>query len=110
MTFQRKTALRMIELVRSLRPDVQIVVGGYDPSLAPEAYMAEGTGVDFIVRGEGELTFRELLRAIEQDGGLRQNCRPHLSQRFGLAGKSGASRSQPGWRRYPFAQARAPAC
>src|ERR1700739_214931 len=36
MTFQRKTALKIIELVRSLRPGVRIVVGGYDPSLAAE--------------------------------------------------------------------------
>src|SRR5215471_12898025 len=28
MTFQRKTALKIIELVRSLRPGVRIVVGG----------------------------------------------------------------------------------
>src|SRR5246500_4128646 len=34
MTFQRKTSLRIIELVRSIRPDVRVVVGGYDPSLA----------------------------------------------------------------------------
>jgi anaerobic magnesium-protoporphyrin IX monomethyl ester cyclase len=65
MTFQRKTAFRVIELVRSLRPQVRVVVGGYDPSLASKAYMEAGRGVDFIVRGEGELTFRELLRAIE---------------------------------------------
>src|SRR5271166_4443287 len=70
MTFQRKTALRVVELLRSLRPDVRVAVGGYDPSLAPEAYMAEGNGIDYIVRGEGELTFRELLRAIEGGEGF----------------------------------------
>jgi radical SAM superfamily enzyme YgiQ (UPF0313 family) len=70
MTFQRKTAFRIIELVRALRPGISVVCGGYDPSLAPDAYMQEGAGVDFIVRGEGELTFRELLRAIERNSGF----------------------------------------
>lgn len=65
MTFQRKTALKVIQLVRSLKPDVRIVVGGYDPSLAMEGYSFPGSGVDFIVRGEGEFTFSELLRSIE---------------------------------------------
>lgn len=70
MTFQRKTAKKIIDLVRRLRPQTRIVVGGYDPSLAPDAYtdMDSGT-VDFIVRGEGEITFRELLRAIEEERG-----------------------------------------
>jgi radical SAM superfamily enzyme YgiQ (UPF0313 family) len=66
MTFQRETALRIVALVRSLRPDVRVVVGGYDPSLDPDAY-CQDEGVDFIVRGEGEVTFRELVRAIESD-------------------------------------------
>jgi len=70
MTFQRRSAARIIELVRSVRPGVKIVVGGYDPSLAPEAY--EEMGVDFLVRSEGEVTFRELLRALEQDSGLER--------------------------------------
>ena len=70
MTFQRKTALRIIKLVRSLRPGVRVVVGGYDPSLAPQAYMGDGCGIDYIVRGEGELTFRELLRALESGQSL----------------------------------------
>src|ERR1700752_3155363 len=65
MPFQRKTAGKIIELLRSLRPTGRIVVGGYDPSMAPEAYA--GSDVDFIVRGEGEITFRELLQAIETD-------------------------------------------
>jgi radical SAM superfamily enzyme YgiQ (UPF0313 family) len=63
MTFQRGTAHRIIELARALKPRVKIVVGGYDPSLAPAAY--QEMGVDYIVRGEGEVTFRELLRAFE---------------------------------------------
>src|SRR5687767_2184422 len=66
MTFQRLTARRIISLIRTIKPDVRVVVGGYDPSLAPEAWTHPDLGVDFIVRGEGEITFRELLRAIEQ--------------------------------------------
>jgi len=68
MTFQRATALKIIRLIRSIKQDVRIVVGGYDPSLAPEAYMAADSGVDFIVHGEGEITFRELLCALESGG------------------------------------------
>jgi anaerobic magnesium-protoporphyrin IX monomethyl ester cyclase len=67
MTFQRRTALRIIRLIRALRPHVRIVVGGYDPSLAPDAYSHCDSGVDFIVHGEGELTFRELVQAFERD-------------------------------------------
>ena len=68
MTFQRRTAQRIIDLARALKPNLKIVVGGYDPSLAPEAY--EPMAVDFIVRGEGEVTFRELMRALESGGGF----------------------------------------
>ena len=70
MTFQRKTAKGIIDLVRTRRPSARVVVGGYDPSLAPEAYTEDRDGgVDFIVRGEGEITFRELLRALETQRG-----------------------------------------
>src|SRR5262245_7549087 len=69
MTFQRKTAKAIIRLLRNLEPRVRIAVGGYDPSLAPEAW--EGAeGADFILRGEGELPFRDLLRALESGGRL----------------------------------------
>jgi anaerobic magnesium-protoporphyrin IX monomethyl ester cyclase len=72
MTFQRRTAARLIRLIRALRPGVKIVVGGYDPSLAPEAY--EELDVDYLVRGEGEVTFRELLRALSQGVGVDRVC------------------------------------
>jgi anaerobic magnesium-protoporphyrin IX monomethyl ester cyclase len=66
MTFQRATALALASFIRALRPAVRIVVGGYDPSLASEAYESSAA-VDFIVRGEGEETLRELLRVLETD-------------------------------------------
>src|SRR5262249_45654967 len=82
MTFQRRTATRIIRLVRALHPKVRIIVGGYDPSLAPEAYSPKGEdAVDFIVRGEGEMTLRELLDALETGGGYDRI--PGLSFRSG---------------------------
>src|SRR5262245_5997827 len=70
MTFQRPTAFRVIARVKALRPDARIVVGGYDPSLAVDAYTDDALGVDFVVRGEGEATFSGLLRALESGAGL----------------------------------------
>jgi radical SAM superfamily enzyme YgiQ (UPF0313 family) len=66
MTFQRRTALQVVRLVRALRPQARIVVGGYDPSLATHAYEDPRLGIDFVVRGEGDLTFRELVRCLER--------------------------------------------
>jgi hypothetical protein len=79
MTFQRRTAGRIVELIGSLKPAVKIVVGGYDPSLAFEAYLS--MPVDFIVRGEGEVTFRELTRAL--DGRRDMHFISGLSHRCG---------------------------
>ena len=72
MTFQRRSAFRLVERLRRLRPDARIVVGGYDPSLASEAWTGETPGVDFLVRGEGEETFSDLLRALETRGPLER--------------------------------------
>jgi anaerobic magnesium-protoporphyrin IX monomethyl ester cyclase len=79
MTFQRPTAFKVALLVRALRPQARIVAGGYDPSLATDAWSSPEAGVDFIVRGEGEATFRELLRALE--GGEGYAGIPGLSWR-----------------------------
>lgn len=79
MTFQRRTAGRIIQLARSIKPEVKVVVGGYDPSLAAEAYRE--MDVDYLVRGEGEITFRDLLRALEQKSDVGQI--PGLTYRRG---------------------------
>ena len=94
MTFQRKTAFKVIALVRALRPRATIVVGGYDPSLAPEHYEDSERGVDYIVSGEGDLTFRELVRVLEEQAkGQRPKAEDVASGRtFGkLSGIPGLS-------------------
>jgi anaerobic magnesium-protoporphyrin IX monomethyl ester cyclase len=83
MTFQRPTAFKLVQLLRALRPQARIVVGGYDPSLAREAWSPPATDVDFLVRGEGEATFRELLRCLEAGDGFQAIC--GLSWRDGAA-------------------------
>jgi radical SAM superfamily enzyme YgiQ (UPF0313 family) len=65
MTFQRTTARKIAALVRRERPSARIVVGGYDPSLAARVYESDEWNADAIVRGEGDRTFRELIRAWE---------------------------------------------
>jgi anaerobic magnesium-protoporphyrin IX monomethyl ester cyclase len=67
MTFQRATAFKIARLIRHLRPATRIVAGGYDPSLAPASY-EPCADIDFLVRGEGEQTLCELLRALEAGG------------------------------------------
>jgi radical SAM superfamily enzyme YgiQ (UPF0313 family) len=86
MTFQRKTAKAIIRLVRSLRPSAHIVVGGYDPSLAVDAYTdLSDDGADFIVRGEGEITFRQLLCTIESGKGVTTKSRGFHSEEKGAS-------------------------
>jgi len=85
MTFQRGTARKIVHLIRALRPEARVVVGGYDPSLAWKAYADPTFDVDFIVRGEGEHTFSELLRAIESGGGFNGIA--------GLSYRNGGNRS-----------------
>jgi anaerobic magnesium-protoporphyrin IX monomethyl ester cyclase len=70
MTFQRGTARKIVALLRTLKPNIKIVVGGYDPSLAAHVYEDPDWDIDVIVRGEGDITFRELIRALERGGDL----------------------------------------
>jgi radical SAM superfamily enzyme YgiQ (UPF0313 family) len=83
MTFQRRTALTLVRLIRAIKPDVRVVVGGYDPSLAPDAYEGAGAGVDYLVRGEGDLTFRALLSALERGDTGASGVIPGLSTHDG---------------------------
>ncbi|MBI4618932.1 MAG: B12-binding domain-containing radical SAM protein [Desulfobacterales bacterium] len=67
MTWQYPTCLALIGLIKSILPHVKIAVGGYHATLmsGEMTASAETQDVDFIVRGEGEETFRRLVNALE---------------------------------------------
>ena len=52
-------------------PMIPIVWGGYFPSLYPDAVL-NAPYVDFVVRGQGEETFQELLGALRSGTGFRE--------------------------------------
>lgn len=54
----------VVDMLRKVLPDVKIMLGGPEVSYDTEYWMNRLTSVDFIVMGEGEETFRDLLRQI----------------------------------------------
>lgn len=59
-------ALKVAEIVKGIEADIKVVMGGAHPSSVPFQAL-DDKNVDFIVIGEGEITFLELIRSIEQE-------------------------------------------
>lgn len=57
-------ALRIAQKAKTKRPELPIVWGGFHPTLFPEQTVAHPL-VDIVVRGQGEETIVELVRAFE---------------------------------------------
>jgi anaerobic magnesium-protoporphyrin IX monomethyl ester cyclase len=62
---QIKGGLAVSQFVRSVNPHIPIVWGGNHPTLVP-ASTARHPLVDIVVMGEGEITFRNLVEALEK--------------------------------------------
>ena len=56
------------KIAKRYNENVKIVMGGPHVTFLPERTFQECPYIDFIVRGEGELTFRELINSLERDG------------------------------------------
>jgi len=55
-------ALKAITIIKTLKPQAKVIVGGIHPSIQPEMY--DFKAIDTVVKGEGEITFPELLKKI----------------------------------------------
>ena len=91
MAWQYDTCIRIAHLLKEIRPEVRIVLGGYHATLMHEeiASSPEAQWIDFIVRGEGEEVCRRLVNALagndcftdipglsyREDGAFRHNPR-----------------------------------
>jgi len=63
--YQLKGAVSASKLVKSFAPEVPVVWGGWHPTVCPEQTI-EQPYVDFVVRGQGELTLFELTSALKR--------------------------------------------
>lgn len=65
MTFQFDTLLRVARYLRQHSPTVKLVAGGYHATLmAEEITSAADLPLDFLIRGEGEVTLRKLVAEL----------------------------------------------
>jgi radical SAM superfamily enzyme YgiQ (UPF0313 family) len=72
MSFQYQEALALARIAKEA--GAETVFGGYHPTLAAEEIgkSLEANLIDYIVRGEGEATFRELIQAKREGKGLQE--------------------------------------
>jgi anaerobic magnesium-protoporphyrin IX monomethyl ester cyclase len=65
-------AHRVAQALKDRLPDVPIVAGGHHPTALPERTLKEFPCFDILVLGEGEVTFYELLQALNNDKDITQ--------------------------------------
>jgi radical SAM superfamily enzyme YgiQ (UPF0313 family) len=70
-TVKFDSTLRIAKIARKIDPQLPVVLGGGHPTVLPEQSLKQGL-VDFVVRGEGEITFAELADALSSNGSIEK--------------------------------------
>ncbi len=65
MTPSYPNACFIASLIKKHFPQIPIIFGGVHSTLLPEEVLRENPGVDYVIRGEGEFTFIELLKVLQ---------------------------------------------
>ena len=85
MSFQIKIARYIARFIKRIDPEIKVVLGGYHATtMAEEVGQSWNSELDFIIRGEGETPFNELLRALDRN---RTDLRDIKSLSFRKNGK-----------------------
>lgn len=71
MVFQYSEILELAKIAKSIDPKVKTVLGGYHATVDYEEILQskDMDYIDFVVRGEGEMTFRKIVEAIHDGSG-----------------------------------------
>ena len=77
--WNKQFVFKLIRMLRKLRPQAAIVIGGPEVAFDAERIFTELPQADYIVQGEGELVFSELLEYLAGGGSVPQ----HIAYREG---------------------------
>ena len=79
--WNREMALKITSELKKILPEVRIVLGGPEVSAEAANVLAEFPTVDYVIQGEGDESFSELLEQIA--GGMRAVTVEGVAQRMG---------------------------
>ncbi len=65
--------LEIIQNLKKISPNCTIILGGPEVSFDPEETMEKNSSIDYIIVGEGEITFKELLQYLTNPEGAVSN-------------------------------------
>ncbi|MDO9464618.1 MAG: radical SAM protein [bacterium] len=74
--------MRCIDIIKKVNPEIKIVVGGPHPSLMLDE-VASNSKIDYIMLGEGEISFTNLLKNIQEGKNRKriiQGIKPELDK------------------------------
>jgi len=74
LVIEVKEVLNLSAAIKKNLPDTVIVAGGIHPTMYPEDLLFAGSPVDYVVIGEGEITFTELVRAVGSQTNVKEAC------------------------------------
>ena len=69
-SYNRFSCLTLARIAKKIDPDIIVVFGGVHATFLDEQILAHYPEVDYIVRGQGEVTFFKLLAALGGDGDI----------------------------------------
>ena len=69
-TAYAEDSLEVAKILKNYFGDVPVVLGGAHVTMSAEEVLGDHHYIDYVVRGEGELTFYELINAIKFDGDI----------------------------------------
>jgi len=72
LTFNLLDCLDVAKIIREVSPSTKICFGGFHPTIYPQETL-DFPEVDYVVFGEGEITFKELVKAIDLGGNMDSN-------------------------------------
>jgi len=78
--YQSKNCISLVNKIKAIRPKLKIILGGFTASFFADEIMKKFKNVDFIIRGDAEIPFLNLMKKISKNN-LDFYSIPNLSWR-----------------------------